>query len=220
MTHKGTVTLETERLILRRFALDDADAMYRNWASDHDVTKYLMWKPHSSIHESRSVIALWVDSYAKPDHYQWAITPKAIGEPIGDIAVMSIDAAIRSASVGYAIGKAWWHRGYTSEALAVVVKFLFEEVGVNRIEGYHNTANPNSGRVMEKAGLKYEGMGRQAGRDNSGVHDTARYAILADEYFGQNRLRIRRKADGAIVVQQLGVYENHHDTERRCDENL
>jgi ribosomal-protein-alanine N-acetyltransferase len=57
LNHKGTITLETERLILRRFAMTDAEAMYANWCADPDVTKYLMWPTHGSIDESRKVLS-------------------------------------------------------------------------------------------------------------------------------------------------------------------
>jgi len=48
MTHKGTVTLETERLILRRFTLEDAEAMFRNWVNDAEMSRFMTWQPHSS----------------------------------------------------------------------------------------------------------------------------------------------------------------------------
>ena len=76
MKHCGTQQLETERLILRRFCLEDAAAMYHNWASDDEVTKYLMWPTHSSIEVSQYVTDDWVNSYSKDDFYQWAIVPK------------------------------------------------------------------------------------------------------------------------------------------------
>ena len=76
MKHCGTKQLETERLILRRFRPEDAAAMYQNWASDDEVTKYLVWPTHSSIEVSQYVINDWVNSYSKDDFYQWAIVPK------------------------------------------------------------------------------------------------------------------------------------------------
>ncbi len=65
MEHKGTVYIETERLILRRFTLGDAPAMYKNWASDDEVTKYLMWQAHSDISVSESILHDWVKNYSK-----------------------------------------------------------------------------------------------------------------------------------------------------------
>ncbi len=88
----------------------------------------------------------------------------------------------RSVEIGYCIGEKWWRRGYTSEALSAVIRFFFEEVGVNRVYSEHDPRNPNSGRVMEKCGMKYEGTLRQADFNNTGICDTCVYGILAEEY--------------------------------------
>ena len=63
MKHCGTQTLETDRLLLRRFVVDDADAMFQNWASDPEVTKYLTWPPHADAEVSKAVLEAWVSSY-------------------------------------------------------------------------------------------------------------------------------------------------------------
>jgi ribosomal-protein-alanine N-acetyltransferase len=87
------------------------------------------------------------------------------------------------AHLGYCIGKEWWHLGIMTEALGSVIKYLFEEVGMNRIEARHDTNNPNSGKVMLKCGMKYEGTMRQADMNNQGLSDCSLYAILAEDYF-------------------------------------
>ena len=69
MTHAGTEILETGRLLLRPFRLEDAEAMYRNWASDKDVTKYLTWPVHASPEASAEVLAGWVEQYADKSFY-------------------------------------------------------------------------------------------------------------------------------------------------------
>lgn len=186
MTHKGTVTLETERLILRRFTMYDAEMMFRNWASDPEVTKYLTWPTHKNPDISREVIKNWISGYEADNKYDWAIELKTIREPIGSIAAVKVEDNIDSVHIGYCIGKPWWHKGYTSEALTSLVRFFFEEIGANRIEARFDPRNPNSGRVMEKAGLIYEGTMRQADRNNQGgLCDASYYAILADDYFGK-----------------------------------
>lgn len=63
MNHLGTINLETERLILRKFKLSDAEALYNNWANDGEVTKFLMWPTHYSLEVSEAVIKGWVNSY-------------------------------------------------------------------------------------------------------------------------------------------------------------
>ena len=73
VTHQGTQVLTTARLTLRPFTMDDAPAMYSNWASDPEVTKFLMWPPHTSIEVSEAVLADWVPRYTEPDYYPWAI---------------------------------------------------------------------------------------------------------------------------------------------------
>ena len=183
MEHKGTVYIETERLILRRFTLDDASAMYENWASDDEVTKYLMWQAHGDISVSESILRDWVKNYENNGFYTWAIVFKENSDkPIGSIAVVeNIDETVRKAHIGYCIGKPWWHKGIMSEALKAVIDFLFDEVGVNRVESRHDPRNPNSGAVMKKCGMKYEGTHRQSDRNNQGICDACYYAILADE---------------------------------------
>ena len=184
LEHKGTVALETDRLILRRFKPEDAEPMYANWCADPDVTKYLRWPTHGSIDESRKVLEdIWLPRYIEPSFYQWAIEVKDIHELIGSIGVVKSDDKMQMVHIGYCIGKAWWRKGYTSEALIRLVQFFFEDVGVNRIESLHDPRNPNSGKVMQKAGLRYEGTSSQSDWNNQGVCDAVNYAILARDYF-------------------------------------
>ncbi len=182
MNHQGTVMLETSRLILRRYISEDAAAMYKNWASDDEVTKYLMWKTHASVEESKGIINDWIVLYDDKKTYHWAITVKENGnEPIGDIAVVQMNEGAASMHIGYCIGRAWWNKGITSEALQAVMDFLFDEVGANRIDSRHDPNNPNSGRVMRKCGMKYEGTLRSSDHNNQGICDACYYALLKNE---------------------------------------
>lgn len=183
MKHSGTPYLETDRLILRRFESGDAAAMYKNWASDDEVTKYLIWPTHSSPEVSRAVIGKWLDSYEKDDFYQWAIVLKELGdEPIGSISVVEWKEKVSMAHIGYCIGRTWWHQGVTSAALRAVMDFLFGVVGVNRVELRHDPRNPHSGGVMKKCGMKYEGTLRCADRNNQGISDACYYGMLREEW--------------------------------------
>lgn len=182
MKHCGTQRLETERLVLRRFVKEDAAAMYKNWASDDEVTKYLVWPTHPSQEVSREVTEDWVNSYGNDNFYQWAIVLKENGdEPIGSISVVSMREDVSMVHVGYCIGRTWWHKGIMPEALKSVMDFLFDVVDVNRIELRHDPRNPNSGRVMEKCGMKYEGTLRSSDWNNQGVCDACYYALLKSE---------------------------------------
>lgn len=182
MKHCGTQRLETDRLILRRYVNADAAAMYKNWASDTEVTKFLTWPAHSSQEISRSVIEDWVNRYSNERYYHWAIVLKDNGEePIGDIAVVNIKENISMAHIGYCIGRNWWHKGITSEALKAVMEFLFDVVDAKRIEARHDPRNANSGKVMEKCGMKYEGTLRSSDWNNQGICDACYYALLKSE---------------------------------------
>jgi len=183
MKHMGTRELESDRLILRRFSLDDDKAMYNNWANDPEVTKYLRWPHHETVDISRMVLEDWTSQYGRAGYYQWAIVLKGNGkEPIGCIGVVGSDEATKMVHIGYCLGKRWWRQGIMSEALALLVKFFFEEVGMNRVESQHDPKNPNSGKVMVKCGLQYEGTRRDADWSNQGICDSAMYAILAKDY--------------------------------------
>lgn len=182
LKHSGTLTIETERLILRPFRADDAEAVYRNWAADPEVTKYLMWKPHSSSKASLNWMHEHEAGYKNNDYYNWAITIKANGdEPIGSIGVNTYDEITEKAHIGYCISRDYWHMGITSEALKAVIDHLFDEVGMKRIESRHDPRNPNSGAVMKKCGMKYEGTLRRSDWNNQGICDAAYYSILSDE---------------------------------------
>jgi ribosomal-protein-alanine N-acetyltransferase len=181
--HLGTKIIETERLILRGFVLDDAGNMFKNWANDDEVTKYLMWPSHQNIDVSKHVLQQWIPNYEKKDYYSWAIVLKEINEAIGNIAAVKQSDEINMVHMGYCIGKNWWNKGIVSEALTAVMKFFFEEVGVNRIESRHDPNNPNSGKVMLKCGMKQEGCLKQADWNNQGIVDTVFYGILRKDYF-------------------------------------
>lgn len=189
MNHLGTITLETPRLILRKFILSDAACMYKNWANDHEVTRFLTWSTHTSIQDSHDIISLWISKYTNLRTYQWCIELKENHEPIGTISVVHMHEVLSSAEIGYCIGRHFWNKGITSEALAAVIQFLFEGVGVNRIEARHDTNNPGSGKVMLKCGLKYEGTRLMADQNNSGICDVALYGLLARDYIPPTSLK-------------------------------
>jgi len=180
LTHKGTQTIETKRLILRKAVLADAEPMFRNWANDAEVTKYLTWPPHENVDATRAILSCWIEEYKNDDYYQWMIVLKEIDQPIGSLLASTVGRA-QSAHIGYCIGKPWWHQGLMSEALQAVINYLFDEVGYHRIESMHDPNNPHSGAVMRKCGMQYEGTSRASDRNNQGICDAAHYAILRSD---------------------------------------
>ena len=178
----GTQTIETEHFILRKFKESDGEAMYKNWASDPEVTKYLTWDVHESVEASTYLCKLWEKEAESCKNFQWAMVLKETGEPIGSIGVVKLDEQINEADIGYCMSKKWWNKGYMSECFKAVIRFLFEQVNVNRIAAVHHTDNPASGKVMLKCGLKSEGIKRQSAINKGELCDIAQYAILKEDY--------------------------------------
>ena len=185
MNHLGTQTIETKRIILRKARPEDAQAMFDNWASDDRVTKFMTWQPYTCVQDADARIAFLCGEYANDNFYEWFIELKAIGQPIGSISAVHIKENVQLAHIGYCIGSSWWGQGIMPEALAAVMKFFFEQVGVNRVEACHDVNNPNSGKVMAKCGMTYEGTLRQSGWNNQGIVDASYYGILREEYFNE-----------------------------------
>ena len=130
MNHCGTLILETERLLLRRLKLSDAEAVYNNWASDDEVTKFLTWPTHSDVEVSRSTLESWMPLYEDDSYYHWAITLKEKGdEPVGTIHGLVNDDT-ESIRIGCCLGKNYWHMGIMSEALRALIDFFFNVVEV------------------------------------------------------------------------------------------
>ena len=181
MKHIGTVTLETERLILRRFTIDDAESMYSNWASDEDVTKYLTWPTHKSVEDSKMFIEYCLDNYPTLSFYNWVLELKNTHELIGNVSIVEVFEKTNSMELGWVIGKKFWGNGYAPEAARKIFDVMFNEVGVNCIFAMHDVNNPKSGKAMQKLGMKFEGINRQCSKNNQGIVDCARYSILKSE---------------------------------------
>lgn len=181
MNKLGTQTIETRRLVLRRFRIEDAEDMYRNWASDPEVTKFLTWPPHASVDFTKSLLNDWISKYEDGGYFNWGMEYKENGKVIGSISVVKLNENIEAADIGYCMSRAFWGQGLMPEALKEVINYLFDEVGLNRIAASHDANNPKSGRVMDKAGMKREGILRAAGKNNLGICDKVWHAVIRSD---------------------------------------
>ena len=156
MRHAGTQDIETPRLLLRRLLPEDAPQMYANWASDPEVTRFLRWEPHKSPAETRELLAAWALLYPNPDYYQWAMVEKATGQVFGSISLYNSlpgepqqktewpgrDLTDGVWEPGYCIGRKWWNKGFTTEALRAVVAYWFTRTDSRWLACGHAAANP------------------------------------------------------------------------------
>ena len=174
MNHTGTQRIETPRLILRPFRIEDAEDMFSNWASDPEVTRFLTWPAHRNVDITRMLLNNWIPQYSNGLFFNWAIEWRENGSVIGNISVVRLIEELETADIGYCMSRAYWGRGIMPEALRAVTDFLCDTVGVNRVTACHDVNNPKSGRVMQKAGMKREGIMRGAGKNNQGFCDEVR----------------------------------------------
>ena len=177
--------IETERLILRRIDIAEAEAIYRNWANNPAVYNFM--PPY--YNDDAATAHRWIDecmqgfAEAKPDTYKlFAIDLTATGETIGIIELTDINYKVRAAEAGYHLAKKWWGNGYAAEALRVLLAHCFEDIGLNRVYACYDPRNPNSGRVMQKAGMLYEGTFRQCEIRWGKLVDRVHYAMLKEDF--------------------------------------
>ncbi len=188
MKHKGTVRLETSRLILRRFVIGDYEPMYRSCWGDHDVWKWTNYAPMNNLEEVRTNANMFTEkwlSYDNPKRYSWAMELKSTGAVIGRMFGMHPDDELGQMELAYEMGKTWWNRGLMTEAVRVTLDYFLRDVGLQQVYAYHADANPASGRVMQKCGMVYQRTVPQGCKCNGGVFDRVEYLLTAEEYFRQ-----------------------------------
>lgn len=173
--------LETERLILRKMKRSDAEDMFE-YSKDPEVTKYLLWMPHPSVHYTARYLNYLQDRYAVGKFYDWAVVDKATGKMIGTCGFTCFHEEHNSAECGYVLNPGYWGRGIAAEALGAVMKFGFMTIGLHRIECRYMQGNDRSRRVMEKVGMTYEGMMRDAILVGNEYKTVGVCSILASEY--------------------------------------
>jgi RimJ/RimL family protein N-acetyltransferase len=215
MNKAGTQRIETQRLILRRFRLEDAEDMYHNWASDPEVTRYLTWPVHASVEVTKSLLADWVARYEDGGTFNWVMEDKETGKAIGNISVVKLNERTEAADMGYCMSRAYWGRGLMPEALTAVINYLFDVVGLNRIAACHDVNNPKSGRVMAKASMTFEGILHSAGRNNQGFCDVGRYVLLRED----TEAPVQESAPAPVAVRLAREEDLDRVNELRRDVN-
>ncbi len=174
-------SLETDRLLLRPFRLSDADDV-RKLAGAKQIAENTGTIPHPY---EEGMAEEWISTHADQRQeglaIHFAVCLKVAMQLIGALGVV-IHKEHHRGELGYWIGVPFWNNGYCTEAARAVIRFGFENLGLNRIHAIHFTRNPASGRVMEKIGMSFEGIHRQHMRRWGKFVDVASYGLLRDEY--------------------------------------
>ncbi|HEY3365133.1 MAG TPA: GNAT family N-acetyltransferase [Symbiobacteriaceae bacterium] len=174
--------LETERLILRPFEITDAGTV-RQLAGDREVAATTVNIPHPYPEGAgEQFVAFTREAAAGGFGYTYAVVRKSDGILVGCIGLVGTNSVHRRAELNYWIGRPYWRQGYASEAARRMVQFGFERLDLNKISAAHFTRNPASGKVMQKAGMTYEGTHRQDILKGGQFEDIATYSILRAEF--------------------------------------
>lgn len=175
------IKIETERLILRRFNLSDAPEVQR-LAGDPQIADTTLNIPHPY---EDGMAEEWITNHLKQIEEgklsNMAITLKDSGQLIGAIG-LHINPKFNHAELGYWVGVPYWNKGYCTEAAKAMLKHGFEDLGLHRIFAHYFTTNPSSGKVMEKIGMKYEGLLRQHACKDDTFFDLKHYGILKSDW--------------------------------------
>ena len=147
--------VSTIRLLLRKPEIHDQTAVYENWVREPEITKYLTWRPHKSPEETRSFIQQCIKDWENETRFPFVICLKSTKEVIGMIE-FRIDKF--KAEIGYVLCKNYQGHGYMTEALKKMVDLLLSQEKIYRVQAYCDIENTGSFRVMEKAGMKCEGI--------------------------------------------------------------
>lgn len=172
-------TLETKRLVLRPFRPDDAAEVQR-LAGEREVAAGTLTVPHPYPDgAAEEWIATHAANWAERKVLTLAVTTPGNDTLVGAVGLI-LTMADRRAELGYWIGIPWWNLGYATEASRAIIDFGFASLGLHRIMARHMARNPASGRVMQKLGMRQEGVLRQHTLKWGVFEDLVVYAVLAE----------------------------------------
>jgi ribosomal-protein-alanine N-acetyltransferase len=182
LNHCGSETIETKRLILRKFGYNDTDDMLKYWISDTDIQLMYSEPVYSTKEEVGELLKKYIDSYENKDYYRWALIHKEKNVCIGQIAFFLVDNKNHFGEIEYCVGKDFQGAGLATEAACALIDFGFEKVNFHRIQICHKEHNLASKGVIKKCGFKFEG----GLRDFFFMGDTyvtrMYYSLLKDEW--------------------------------------
>ena len=178
--------LYTQRLVLRHLTKKDTKDMFE-YASNPEVTRYLLWAPHEDLRYTKSYLKRVENSYKKGEFFDFGVELKSEKKLIGTCGIASYDSANSCAEIGYVINPLYKGLGYATEAVRAVLEYCFEELDFNRVEARYMIGNDASRRVMEKSGLVFEGVKRDGIFVKDGYVDIGVCAILKKDFINVDK---------------------------------
>ncbi len=174
-------TLETERLILRKMLVSDADDVYA-YSCREDVTEFLTWTPHPTPAFTVDYLRYLGQRYSVGDYFNWAVVEKKSGRVIGSCGFTRFDFPNDSGEIGYVFHPDFGGQGYATEAAREVLRFGFVALKLHRIEAKYLKGNEHSKLLLERLGMSFEGERREAMLVKGAYRTVGTYSMLAREY--------------------------------------
>ncbi len=174
-------TLETERVLLRKFTIDDANDMFE-YSSVPDVSDFVPWEPHKTIEDSYGFINYILKQYEDSKLAPWAIVLKENQKVIGTIDFVAWFPQHHRAEIGFILSKEYWGKGLILEAATKVIEFGFDKMSLNKINAPCMVENVQSARVLQKLGMTLEGVMKDEYFIKGKFRDMAVYSILKKEF--------------------------------------
>jgi RimJ/RimL family protein N-acetyltransferase len=186
-------SLETERLRLRPFVREDAEAVQR-LAGAREIADTALAIPHPySLDSAKAWIAGQVFSFQQNTSLHFAIELQETDELIGAIELAQIDPISAQAELRFWVGKPWWGQGYASEAAREIIRYGFESLALNRIYAQFLSRIPRSGQLLRRLRMKKEGVLRQRARKWDAFEDVVLYAIVRDDLTAKRKPARRKR---------------------------
>ena len=182
MTHCGTQTIETARLILRQFQPSDAADMLKYWVGDIDVMGLIGERAYTTLQEVEGFLDRNIIGYQNSDFYHWAIIEKKTSICIGMTGCFLVDNRNHFCEMEYVLGKAFHGKGYATEAAREVIDYGFSKVNFHRFTISHRRGNEASKNVLIKCGFVYEGASRDHFFRDGKYFDRLYYSLLKSEW--------------------------------------
>ncbi len=178
-------TLFTKRVKLRKISKSDLKDVYA-YASDPEVSKFLLWSPHRCIQDTTHYLSCITKKYKNGEFYDWGIEYE--GKIIGTVGFTSFSVAHNVGEIGYVLSSKYWGMGIASEAAERIIRFGFETLSLNRIEARYMIENEASRKVGEKLGMSLEGVIRGGVFAKGKFKDVGLMSILREEYINNRNL--------------------------------
>ncbi|MCK5129576.1 MAG: GNAT family N-acetyltransferase [Clostridiales bacterium] len=182
INHIGTNTIETERLLLRKFRISDSTDMLKNWIADEVVQGGYGEPVYQTYEEVAELLDRWVKNYKNGNFYRWAIILKETNENIGQIGFCRVYDKYDAVEIEYCLGQRFWGLGYATECVNAIIKYCFESIKLNEIEAFHRKKNIRSGKLLTKT-IKYRTNSAYRFINKEPPDNYIFYKIDKDQYF-------------------------------------